>query len=210
MRILVVAFLIVSFLPSSQQQEPTRAAVIPTCHEFSFEGRVNGGEEYSHELGGGLSIHLSPSLAPKNENWGWVIQVQPLESTDDYAYPVNPPFHFGNSQWLSTGYGETLEQQLGHEHEVFFVLKRAEYEHAAKLVEEAMSSTEPNAAGKFISVLPSLRSAVLRLKPIKYGTADGGKTAKWMSFGVVVITPATFQPAQGLTAKGIVCPSNHL
>ena len=167
MRPMVICFLIVSFLASSQQQKPTPAAVTPACHEFSFEGRVSGGEEYSHELGGGLWIHLSPSLASKNENWGWLIQVRPLDSTDDYAFPVNPPFHSGNSQWLSTGYGETVEQQLKYEHEVSFVLNRTEYEHAAKLVEETMSSREPEAAGKFISTLPALRSAVLRLKPLK-------------------------------------------
>jgi hypothetical protein len=210
MRLFVVGLLFVSFLPSSQQQNPSSAAATPTCHEFSFEGRVNGGEEYSRELGGGLSIHLSPSLAPKNENWGWVIQVRPLDSTADYAFPVNPPFHSENSQWLSTGYGETVEQQLVYEHEVFFVLKRKEYEDAAKLVEEAMSSTEPEAAGKFISALPSLRSAVLRLRPIKYETSDGGKTAKWMSFGVVVIAPANFQPAPGLNAKDVACSAARL
>lgn len=76
---------------------------------------------------------------------------------------------------------------------MFFVLNREEYEHAAKLVEEAMSSADSEAAGKFISVLPSLRSAVLKLKPIKFETADGGKTAKWMTFRVVVIAPAEFQ-----------------
>jgi hypothetical protein len=208
MRHLVICLLIVSFLPSRQQERTTPAAVTPPCREFSFEGRVNGGEEYSRELGGSLWIHLSPSLAPKNENWGWVIQVRPLDSTADYAFPVNPPFHSGNSQWLSTGYGETVEQQLEYEHEVFFVLNQTEYEHAAKLVEEAMSSSEPEAAGKLISALPALRSAVLRLKPTKYETADAGKTAKWMSFGVAVITPANFQPAPGLNAKNISCPSN--
>jgi hypothetical protein len=161
------------------------------------------------EAYGFTSIHLSPSLAPKNENWGWVIQVRPLDSTDDYAFPVNPPFHSGNSQWLSTGYGETVEQQLKYEHEVFFVLNRTKYEHAAKLVEETMSSSEPEAAGKFISTLPALRSAVLRLKPIKYQTANAGKTASWMSFGVTVTTPADFRPPSGINAREIACPSNQ-
>jgi hypothetical protein len=209
MRLFLIGLFIVSFLLSSPQQNPSSAAVTPSCHEYSFEGRVNGGEEYSHELGGGLSIHLIPSLAPKNENWGWVIQVRPLDSTADYAFPVNPPFHFANSQWLSTGYDETVEHQLRHEHEGFFVLKRKEYEDAAKLVGEAMSRTDPEAAEKFMAALPSLRSAVLRFKPIKYETSDGGKTVKWMSFGVVVIAPASFQPAPDLNAKDIACPSNH-
>lgn len=209
MRFFVIGILCFSFLPSKQQREPIPAAVTRTCHAFSFEGRVNGGVEYSHELGEGLSIRLSPSLASRDENWGWTIQVRPLDSTDDYAFPVNPPFRSGNSQWLSTGYGQTVEQLLAYEHEVFFVLNRQEYEHAAKLVEEALSSADPKAAGKFISALPAMRSAVLRLKPIKYETADGGKIAKWMSFRVAVIAPASFQPASGLKLEDTTCPSTH-
>jgi hypothetical protein len=121
----------------------------------------------------------------------------------------NPPFHSGNSLWLSTGYGETVEQLLKYEHEVFFVLNRQEYEHAARLLDETMSSSEPEAAGKFISTLPTLRSAVLRRKPVKYHTANAGKTATWMSFAVTVTTPAKFQPAPRLHAREIACPSNR-
>lgn len=159
MRFLVICFLSVSVLASSQQQKTPPPAIAPDCLEFSLEGRVNGGEEYSHELGGGLRIRLLPS----KEKWGWMVQVQPLDSTDDYAYPVNPPFRSGNSQWLSTGYGETVEQQLKYEHEVFFVLNRAEHERAMKLAGDAISSSDPEAAGRFLSILPTLRSAVLRI-----------------------------------------------
>jgi hypothetical protein len=185
-----MCFLGVFVLASSQQQKPTPAAVTPTCHEFSFEGRVNGGKEFSHELGGGLKTRPLPS----NKNWGWMIEVQPLDGTEDYAYPVNPPFRSGNSQWLSTGYGETVEQQLKYEHEVFFVLNRAEHERAMKLAGDAISSSDPEAAGRFLSILPTLRSAVLRIKPIKYETADEGGTVKWMQFGVTVTTPARAGP----------------
>jgi len=209
MKLIVISLIVTWFLASNQPQEPTPVTFTRTCHEFSFEGRVNGGEEYSHELGGGLWIDLFPSRGPKNVNWGWIIGVRPRDGKDDYTYPVNPPYHSANSQWLSTGYDETLEQQLKDEHEVFFVLNRTEYEHAAKLVEEAMSSTDQEAAGRFISVLPSLRSAVLELKPIQYETADGGKTAKWMTFQVVVIAPAEFQPAPSLNAKDTDCGSIH-
>jgi len=205
MRFLVICFLSVSVLALGQQQKTPPAAITPDCLEFSLEGRVNGGEEYSHELGGGLRIRLLPA----KENWGWMIQVQPMGSTDDYAYPVNPPFHSGNSQWLSTGYGETVEQQLKYEHEVYFVLNRAEYEHAGKLVEDALSSSDPRAAGKFLSALPALRSAVLRIRPLKYETTDAGKSVNWMQFGMTVTTPANFRPALGLNARRITCPSNH-
>ena len=205
MRFLIICVLGVFALASSQQPNTPPAATSPDCLEFSFEGRVNGGEEYSHELGGGLRIRLLPS----KDNWGWMIQVQPLDSTDDYAYPVNPPFRSGNSQWLSTGYGETVEQQLKYEHEVYFVLNRAEYEHAVKLVEDALASSDPSAAGKFLSTLPTLRSAVLRIKPIHYETANAGKSINWMQFGVTVTTPANVGTASSFNARRIACPSNH-
>jgi hypothetical protein len=205
MRFLVICLSGVCVLASSQQQKTPPATMTPACLGFSFEGRVNGGEEYTHELGGGLRMRLLPS----KENWGWMIQIQPLDSTDDYAYPVNPPFRSGNSQWLSTGYGETVEQQLKHEREVFFVLNRAERERAMKLADDAISSSDPEAAGRFLAMLPTLRSAVLRIKPMSYETAEEGKTVKWMQFSVTVTTPADFRPAPGLNAKDIACPSNH-
>jgi hypothetical protein len=205
MRFKVICFLAVSALAPSQQQKSRPAAINASCHEFSFEGRVNGGEEYSRELGGGLKIRL----LPLKKNWGWMIEVQPVDGTDDYAYPVNPPFRSGNSQWLSTGYGETVEQQLKYEHEVFFVLNRAERERAMKLADDAISSSDPEAAGRFLAMLPTLRSAVLRIKPMSYETAEEGEAVKWMQFSVTVTTPANFRPAPGLNAKDIACPSNH-
>lgn len=189
-------------LPVLQQKTPS-AAVTPNCLAFSFEGRVDGGEEYTHELGGGLRVRLLPV-----QKRGWMVQIQPLDSTDDYAYPVNPPYHFGNSQWLATGYGEIVEQQLKGEHEIFFVLSHTEYEQAVKLVEEALSSNDPEAAGKFLSTLPALRSAVLRIKPIKYETADEGRSVNWMEFSVRVIAPANFAVPSSFDAKKIPCPKN--
>jgi len=179
--------------------------MVPNCLTFSFEGRLNGGEEYIHELGGGLRVRL----LPVQKKWGWMIEVQPLDSTEDYAYPLNPPYHSGNSQWLSTGYYDTVEQQLKYEHEIFFVLNRTEYEHAMKLVDDALSSTDPEAAGKFMSNLPTLRSAVLNIKPIKYETADEGRGVNWMQFGVTVTVPASFPLPSGFDAKRIACLVNR-
>jgi hypothetical protein len=135
--------------------------------------------------------------------------VQPAGSADDYAYPVNPPFHSDNSQWVSTGYGDTAEYQLKHEHEVFFVLNQTDYSHALKLADVALSSKDPGAAGKFLTKLPTLRTAVLKLKPVKYETSSGGKSVNWMEFSVTVTVPAGFQPASGMNATNVRCPSNR-
>jgi hypothetical protein len=151
-------------------------------------------------------LRLTPSLAPPNENWGWVIHVQPQNSNDDYAWPVNPPFHFGNSQWLATGYNESAQQQLSHEHEVFFVLNKAEYEKATKLANDALDSSDSEAAGRFLAILATLRSAVLKLNPVKYETTNKGKLVSWMQFSVSVTTPVSFQPAPGMHTKNTTCP----
>jgi hypothetical protein len=179
-------------------------AITPGRLTFSFEGRVNEGEEYTRELGGGLRIRLLPG----QKKWGWVLQVQPVDSTDDYAYPVNPPYRSGNSQWLATGYGETVEQQLKCEHEIFFVLNQTEYEHAMKLVDDALYSTDPEVPQKFLSTLPTLRSAVLKIKPMKYETADEGRSVNWMEFSVNVTAPANFAVPSSFDAKKIPCPKN--
>jgi hypothetical protein len=205
-KFVVICLFSVFAVPSIQQEHVKPSASIPACRKLTFGGRINGGADYSHALGGDLSLRLAPSLAPPNENWGWVIQVQPLASDDDYAWPVNPPFHFGNSQWLSTGYNETAQQQLSYEHEVFFVISKAEYERAAKLANDALDSPDPEAAGRFLAILPTLRSAVLKLKPVKYLTTNEGKSVSWMQFSVTVTVPASFQPAPGLVENNIACP----
>ena len=206
MKFLAICLLGIFVLPLVRPQKTQRSSPGPACHQFAFDGRISGGGEYSHELGGGLLLRLAPSLAPPNENWGWVIQVQPLDSNDDYAWPVNPPFHFGNSQWLATGYNESAQQQLSYEHEVFFVLNKAEYERATKLANDALNSPDPEAAGKFLAILPTLRSAVLKLKPVKYEITNEGKSVSWVQFSVSVTAPASFQPASGMDTKDIACP----
>jgi hypothetical protein len=202
MKFLAICLLGIFVLPSVRPQKTQSSSPVSACHEFAFDGRISGGAEYSHELGGGLLLRLNPA----KENWGWVIQIQPRNSNEDYAWPVNPPFHFGNSQWLATGYNESAQQQLSHEHEVFFVLDKAEYERATKLANDALNSSDPEAAGKFLVILPTLRSAVLKLKPTNYKTTNEGKSVSWMRFSVSVTAPASFQPTSGIGAKNIACP----
>jgi hypothetical protein len=138
----------------------------PVCRKFGFEGRVNGGEEYSRDLGGSLWL----KLLPLKENWGWEIEVRPKDTQDDYGFPLNPPFHFGNSQNLGTGYGDTVEHQLKYEHDVFFAVTAGDYDRGFKLYEQYLEppgNAEPDSAEKFLAALPSLQRALLKLKPLK-------------------------------------------
>jgi hypothetical protein len=59
-----------------------------------------------------------------------------------------------------------------------------------------LNSSDAEAAGKFLAILPTLRSAVLKLKPTKYETTNEGKSVSWMQFSVSVTAPASFQPVR--------------
>ena len=71
---------------------------ISACRELSFDGRINGDEGYLRELGNKLWVRF----APMKDKWGWIVSVGPADSTDDYAWPVNPPLRGDNSQYLGT------------------------------------------------------------------------------------------------------------
>src|SRR5260370_15749197 len=206
MRVLATLLLGTLLLPSAAQQDAKPSAAIHSCREFGFDGRVKGGEEYSHVLGGRLWLRL----LPLNDGWGWIIQVQPEGSNDDYGFPLNPPYHGDNVQWLGTGYGETVEPRLKFEHRVFFASSRQEHELDVSLYEEYVDSPgnkDPSAAGKFLPMLPSLHSAVLKLKPGNYQITNEGKSVSWLEFSVTAITPESFHPAAGMKLQNSDCPS---
>ena len=188
---------------SQQPREPTTPAT--SCLELSFSGRINGGERYSRELGGNLWVRF----APTTNNWGWAISVEEAGSTDDYAWPVNPPFHSSNSEYLSTGYGEKVESQLRHEHTIFFALSRTVYEQAVKLVNDEAMSKDPEGAGRFLVTLPTIPTGVLYVKPTKFEVVNEGESVNWMEYSITAIVPASFQHVSGLNAKARPCPPMH-
>jgi hypothetical protein len=192
-------------VPVVGQQPKGPATSGSACRELSFSGRINGSEKYSRELGEKLWVRFAPTV----NNWGWAISVEPAESTDDYAWPVNPPFHFGNSEYLSTGYGDTVEYQLRHEHRIFFVLNRNVYEQAVKLVNDEAMSKDPEGAGRYLAALPMIPTGVLYVKPTKFEVVNEGKSVNWMEYSATAITPMSFHPAADLNAKEISCPPMH-
>jgi len=205
---LVIYFLAGLLSWPSPQQSGGSAASLPACREFSFEGRVNGGDGFSRRLGASLWL----KLLPLKDN-GWTIQLSPEGSEDDYGFPLNPPFHSDNSQYLGTGYGDTVEYHLKYEHEVFFAPTAEDHSRGIKIYEQYADwpgSAEPDSAEKFLAILPSLRRALLKLKPLKHLTADDGTTVRWMEFSATVVVPDTFQLAPDLKARPAKCPSGTL
>jgi hypothetical protein len=208
MRALGIFLIGVVVLPLRAQQNATSSSSVQACREFSFDGRINGEEEYARRLGDRLWLRLSPL----KDSWGWIIQLQPEGRNDDYAFPLNPPFHGDNGQWLGTGYGETAEERLKFEHRIFFAASQEEYERDASLYEEYLDNPrnqDPSAAAKFLAMLPSLRTAVMKLKPVKYETTNERKSVSWMEFSVTVVVPEKFQPAADIKTKSATCPSGE-
>jgi hypothetical protein len=175
------------------------------CRELSFNGRINGDEEYSRELGDKLWVRF----APTKDRWGWIVSIGPADSTDDYASPVNPPLRGDNSQYLSTGYGETVEYRLKHEHRIFFAFDRTNYDQAVKLVNDEAFSKDPDGASRYLAALPTIPTGILSLKPIRFEVVNEGKSVNWMEYSATVIVPASFEPAAGLSPKQRPCLPMH-
>jgi len=178
---------------------------VSACRELSFDGRINGDEEYSRELGNKLWVRF----APMKDKWGWIVSVGPADSTDDYAWPVNPPLRGDNSQYLGTGYGDDVAYRLKNEHRIFFVFDRANYDQAVKLVNDEAFSKDPDGASRYFTALRTIPAGILYLKPIRFEVVNEGKSVNWMEYSITVIVPASFQPATRLNPKERPCPPMH-
>ena len=205
----VLVHTFISPAPAHVQTKPAATAEgsvsAIACRELSFTARINGDEEYSRELGDKLWVRF----APTKDKWGWIVSVGPADSTDDYAWPVNPPLRGDNSQYLSTGYGDTVEYRLRHEHQIFFVFDRAHYNQAMKLVNDEAFSKNDDGASRYLAALPTIPAGILYLKPIRFDVVNEGKSVNWMEYSLTVIVPVSFEPAAGLNAKERPCPPMH-
>ncbi len=152
-------------------------------------------------------------LSPLGNNEGWTIEIKPPNSGNDYAYPLNPPLRFGNSQYLGTGYSESVKEQLSHNHVVYFVLNPSDYEKAIALAQVVLwpyyASAPDKTAEGYLAALPKFPSGVLILKPVKYETENGGKSVKWMLFSARVTTPSAFHLAPDLSSMETGCPARE-
>jgi hypothetical protein len=209
---LFFGILVHTFISAAPAHVQTKLAVTAegsvlaiACRELSFTARINGNEEYSRELGDKLWVRF----APTKDKWGWIVTVGPADSTDDYAWPVNPPLRGDNSQYLSTGYGDTVEYRLGFEHRIFFVFDRAHYDQAVKLVNDEAFSKDAYGASRYLAALPTIPAGILYLKPIRFEVVNDGKSVNWMEYSLTVIVPVSFEPAAGLNAKERPCPHMH-
>jgi hypothetical protein len=190
MKAAVVMVLLFSVPPFTEAGPQTNISV---CLRASFGGRVNGGESFSRSIGNGLKLHLDPL----KDDWGWQLAISPEGSDDDWAYPVNPPLHFGNSEYLGTGYGESAREVLSQAHEIRFPLTEADYIRMSKLADEAIGPKQ-KAAAAYLDALKAIRTGAVILSPLDYDKDGEPEKVRWMKFNAVVIVPQGFRGNAGL------------
>jgi hypothetical protein len=188
---LAVPALAQSKAPSPEKQG-SASAVSEQCQCAAFEGRVQGGEAYSHPLGGGLVFHLRP----QEMNQGWQIVISPEGSQQDWAYPVNPPLRSANAQAMMSGWGEGVRARLGYPHQVRFLLQKADYERMSQRVSDALwpySAKDPeHATEAYFDELARVRTGLVEVTALDYDRSGPPESVEWMRFRVVVTVPRDF------------------
>jgi hypothetical protein len=169
------------------------SSLAQSCIRTDFIGNVRAGNSFQQPLGNCLVLHLNPLRS----RWGWDVIVSPVSHpSEDWAYPVNPPLRFGNSQYMGTGYGESVRQKLSYPHEIRFLVTKADYSRMSKLAQDALwpyqSSQLENAATNYLAALKNVATGTVMLTPVDYDRNGTPETVEWMKFNAVVIAPLDF------------------
>lgn len=99
---------------------------------------------------------------------GWVISISPKGLEEDWTYPVTFPIRTDEQQVVGTGYGSTVQEKMTYPIIVEFVLTHSDFVEYSKMAGEALSSPQPDAAGKFIKKVASLRKGRVTLQALSY------------------------------------------
>jgi hypothetical protein len=177
------------------------AAIGQSCQETTVNGYIKGGEGFSLAIGSGFEIRL----VPMRDNWGWQVEAGPSDSSADWAWVTNPPYHSSNAQYMGTGYGENARDRLKHAHEVRFVLKQSEFERLLKLVEEEQRNAD--AAGPLLTALSEAETGSAIVIPTEYDKAGDPQQVRWMRFSLKVNVPTSFERSKALKWMKAACPS---
>jgi hypothetical protein len=171
------------------------------CHQAKLSGHVVSGQAFQQSIGSGLDFWLDPFV----KNQGWFIRIGPHGSTADWAFVVNPPFHADNSQYMGSGYGDTVRYQLERPHEVQFTTTSTQYGLFESMADAAMSGKDVDGYWK------ALRKADLGLAVVEatnYDKLGPEDEARWMDFQVTVTVPNSYRTGDELQWLSAACPSS--
>jgi len=126
------------------QQQGARQKESASCLPETFSGEVNRGEHYDHAFGTDLVFRLRASHDPAIE--GWHIEIVGKKALDDgrsqdWAWPLNPPYHGYNAQNVSVSYDLSAKDVIEYPREFRFPLSEADAKRATELYEKLESDT---------------------------------------------------------------------
>lgn len=173
------------------------------CKHATLVADLNETTSMSRTIGNGLLLRLIPA----NDGSGWRIAVSPeANEEEDWTYPVNLPLRTGESQYLATGYGETIREKLRYPREIKFVLSESDFARYSRMADRALASSDPEAAGIYMAQLPKISVGSVLISAWKYETTPDGERVKSAQLRFAVTIPEDFSGAKGLKWSRLPCP----
>jgi hypothetical protein len=159
------------------------------CKQETFVATAVGGKELRHGIGDGLEL----VMVPYKSHQGWSLRVSPIDSEDDWTYPVNPPLD-GEAQSLGSGWGIAAREQLKGRRRFRFTLNASDFARYSKLADDALHSSDPNAAAVWIAQLKTGRFGSIILTDFQLEMEDSSEAIKSARFKAKIIVPKSFGP----------------
>ena len=182
------------------------------CRSSQFVVNLVAGQAFGRDLGDGLTLRMQPTrLGPKGDRDGWEVSVVDADSAhSDYIYPVNPPLRFNGLQILGPSYGDDAQTSLNHSHEMWFLLKKADYDRISLAVDHALwpySAPHPDSTvEEYSAALNGAALGRLKLKPLSFDIDSELDSIRRLKVRVEVIAPVSFAFSPELKPRSVSCP----
>jgi hypothetical protein len=185
---------------------PTRVSNAASCQTASFAAELSAGDKVEKLIGNDLFFRLDPiRLGAKGELNGWEISMATAKAPDhDYIYPVNPPLRFNGLQILGASYGEGVQASLGHPHEMWFLLNRADYDRLSPLLTNALwpySAPRPDQSNaEYLDAVRTVAKGWLKFGVVSYDLSAADSVAR-LKFRVEFRAPGISSLSGGLRPR---------
>jgi hypothetical protein len=183
------------------------------CHSFEVTSELAAEKSFERAIGNGLRFQITPDKLDANGKFnGWdILIVHPNAPDQEYIYPVNPPLRFNGLQILGPSYGDDAKVSLGHPHEMWFLLNKADYDQLWPAVEHVLwpyNAPHPDqVADEYSQALSKVATGRLKLSVPSYGLNPGSDSIQRMQFQAEFIVPDGFPVASDLKIKDAACPA---
>ena len=140
----VPTFLLTSSLqpvqPSGQKHKPKSTQPAITEPDLVFEGEIERGKTYVHDIGHDLQFRLD--VSSEGDYAGWEISItpktQPSDGPVEFSAIATPPYHNFNERYLETTFNFSAQEILAMSPRRFNFVLSVDDEHRAEEVVNAM------------------------------------------------------------------------